>query len=351
MGISDEYPTIAEVLKKNGYKTIAVSSSPIVRATPSEHNPFGGFGQGFDVFDETCCWKTAACMSRKVFSHLKSVQQPFFLYLHYMDPHDDYNPIKEWNRRWAKGFDGAEFIQKGNPNPIAKMLYNNGPKVPSGKREMAYLQDLYDEEIAFFDFQLKRFFKRIEKLGLLENTLFVLCSDHGEEFMEHNHVKHCRGLWDTLTRTPLIFRFPSVQGGQKITTPVGNIDIVPTLLDFAGISTLNHGFEGNSLRPLLEGQPPEEQQFTYSNQSGLYSVDNGKFKLVLNAIDSSYVMYDLLIDPGEQVNIFDRNSPESQLLGQKLKKWLEQTEGSRLDKALENALKKQKELRDLGYLQ
>jgi len=352
MGIPDQYPTIAEILRDSGYRTIAVSASPIVRKTPCEHNPFGGFDGGFDLFDESCLWRSAACINVKVFDLLKTTPQPFFFYLHFMDPHDRYNPPSKWNKRWAKGFKGAEFIQQGNPNPIAKMLYNDGPNVPSGPREIAYLQDLYDEEIAFFDFQLKRLFDRFEQLGLLENTLFVLCSDHGEEFMEHNHVKHCRGLWDTLTHVPLIFRFPGVEGGKRVETPVQNIDIVPTLLDYTGIPAADFGFEGTSLRPLLEDLPTEDR-FTYSSQGRQFSVANQRYKLVLDMKTGApgYILYDLEDDPGEQVNIFDRTRPESQLLGQKLRKWLKQMEGQTLDKALEEALKKQKELRDLGYLQ
>jgi len=86
MGIPEEIPSLAEILRGHGYATAAVSASPIVRATPCEFNPSAGFGRGFDVFDESCLWGSAKCVNQKPLEVLTTIEGPFFLYLHYMDP-------------------------------------------------------------------------------------------------------------------------------------------------------------------------------------------------------------------------------------------------------------------------
>jgi len=82
MGIPAEYPTIAEILRARGYHTIAVSASPIVRLTPTKENPNGGFGAGFEVFDESCLWDDAECVNARALKLLGDTRETFFLYLH-----------------------------------------------------------------------------------------------------------------------------------------------------------------------------------------------------------------------------------------------------------------------------
>lgn len=207
MGIPVEYPSIAEVLKAHGYITVAVSASPIVRATPSEHNPSAGFGRGFDIFDEQCLWREAACVNHRALEIIENLQEPFFLYLHYMDPHDSYEPPKTY-QRFAGPYEGFEFIAAGDPNPIGEMLYDDGPNVDIDDQDIKHLVDLYDDEILYVDTMLGEFLRSLRGTGALDDSIFILTSDHGEEFLEHGHVKHCRGVWDTLTRVPLLIRFP-----------------------------------------------------------------------------------------------------------------------------------------------
>jgi len=86
-GIPAKHPAIAEILDNHGYYTVAVSQSPVVRKTPSKHNPNGGFGRGFDRFVEGCVWRHGTCLNRRIFKELELVESPFFLYLHYMEPY------------------------------------------------------------------------------------------------------------------------------------------------------------------------------------------------------------------------------------------------------------------------
>ena len=96
LGIPDGYPSIAEILKEHGYRTIAVSASPIVRATPTNFNPNGGFDRGFDTFIEDTLWRPGAQVNRAINRELDAVEEPFFLYAHFMEPHGPYRPPKSY---------------------------------------------------------------------------------------------------------------------------------------------------------------------------------------------------------------------------------------------------------------
>ena len=128
-----------------------------------------------------------------------------------MDPHGDYAPPVSHQRQFAGPYDGHDFIAAGDINPIADMLFNDGPKLEISDRDMQHLVDLYDDEILYFDGQLEQLVASLRETDLLERSLFVLTSDHGEEFLEHGQVGHCRGVWDTLTHVPLLMRFPDLR--------------------------------------------------------------------------------------------------------------------------------------------
>jgi len=351
LGIPEEYPSIAEILRENGYRTIAVSASPIVRATPSDFNPMGGFGSGFEVFVEDPLWRPGAQVSRAVMHQLDTIEEPFFLYAHYMDPHGPYQPPERFTKRFAGEYDGHDFIHHGNPVPIAKMLYRNGPHHDLTDRDIDYLIDLYDDEIRYFDDVFRRLIKKMGERGLLDRTLIIISSDHGEEFLEHGHIRHCRGVWDTVTRVPLIFRFPGVEGGQRFDSAVQNLDIVPTILDYLEIEAKGLDFEGTSLLPVLEGREPEGV-FAFADQLEYRSADDGRFHLILNGDDGTATLYDLRADPGEQLDLFRPDHPEAMRLSDALNGWLTDTDQlMRFDEELAAARAKEEELRALGYLE
>jgi len=144
MGIPEEYPAIAEILDAQGFHTVAVSASFIVRATPSDYNPNGGFDRGFDTFVEDCLWRHGSCLSGRVERQLDTLEEPFFLYIHYMEPHSPYRPPTRYSNLFAGEYEGFDFIRDGDPNPIDKMLYADGPKYEISDRDIGHLIDLYD---------------------------------------------------------------------------------------------------------------------------------------------------------------------------------------------------------------
>ena len=351
LGIPDAYPSIAEILQKNGYRTIAVSASPIVRATPSTFNPNGGFDRGFDTFIEDTLWQPGGKVNSAIIKELDAVDEPFFLYAHFMDPHAPYRPPQRYTMRFTGEYEGHDFIERGDPVPIAKMLYRNGPHYEITDLDIQHLVDLYDDEIRYFDGVFRRLIKNLEDRDLLDRTLIIISADHGEEFLEHGHIKHCRGVWDTVTRVPLIFRFPGVEGGHRFSNAVQNLDIVPTILDYLEIDPEDVEFEGVSLLPVLEGREPAKV-FAFADQREYRSADDGRFQLILNGDDGTATLFDLSADPGEQLDLFRPGDPEALRLSEALNGWLTDTDQLiRFDEQLAAARAKEEELRALGYLE
>jgi arylsulfatase len=352
MGIPEEYPSLAEILASEGYQTLAVSASPIVRTSPSSRNPDGGFGRGFEVFDESCEWRNAACVNQVARKLLSQVKEPFFLYLHYMDPHAFYQPPQSYQRRFAGDYDGHEFIANGDPAPIAKMLYSDGEPIEVTDQDRQHLVDLYDDEIRFTDLNLSQLHRHLGSLGLLDRSLLLITADHGEEFLEHNHVGHCRGVWSTLTHVPLLMRWPGGPKDRQINAAVEYVDLVPTVLDLLGISPADAAFEGSSLLPMIEAASPERVSYAFSDQGRHRAVDDGRYQLILNGTDRTVQLFDLDNDPLAQTDLSKENKDSVERLGAELNIWLH-TSGQLLvfEEALEAAKKKHEMLRALGYLE
>ena len=351
MGIPETMPAIAGILQSSGFHTTAVSASLIVRATPTDYNPNGGFGRGFDTFVERCAWRHGDCVNNKVFRQLDTIEEPFFLYIHYLEPHANYQPPENYPLHFAQPYEGYDFIRDGDPNPIAKMLYDGGPTIDLSDGDIQHLVDLYDDEIRAFDGIFKRLIDRLRDQGLLERTLIVLASDHGEEFLEHGHITHCRGIWSTLSHVPLIFWVPGVEAGSRVQGAVENIDIVPTVLDYLGIPADGFGFQGKSLRPLIEGRDAW-QRFAFADQGKYRSVDDGRFHLIFDGADKTATLFDIAVDPLEQHDLYAPDHPAVAPLTKALNDWLAANgQALKFDEALAAARAKEEELRSLGFLQ
>ena len=348
MGIPDSAQPLAAIFAARGFATAAVSASPIVRVTPSRFNPHGGFGRGFEHFDETCLWREADCVTRRALAWLRHrpAGKPFFLYLHYMDPHDPYQPPPTWQRRFAGPYAGKEWVAQGDPLPLQTMIHAGGPKVDLTRDDLQHLLDLYDDEIAYFDSSLGRLLDQLDKRGLARDTVVALVADHGEQFLEHGDVKHCRGAWEAETRIPLAVRIPG-RAAQRIDSPVEVVALAPTLLDAVGISPSGLDFEAASL---LAGPPADG--VAKSSQGPFRSATDGRYKLIYDMAKGVMALYDLRVDPQEHHDVAAQHPDRVAALREPLYAWLRRTEGHVASpKSLEAAQEAEKQLRALGYIQ
>ncbi|HEX6900547.1 MAG TPA: sulfatase [Thermoanaerobaculia bacterium] len=355
MGIPDTVRSLPEILREHGHATAAVSASSIVRNTPSRMNPGGGFGRGFQVFDETCNQKHARCLNQKALELIDGFQEPWFLYLHYLEPHSPYQPPPGHPRRLslrtgrAKGQGVNAWARKGETWPVARRLYDGNKEYKLTPQNLAHLSELYDEEIGYFDEQFARLIGALRERDLLDRTVIVLTADHGEELYDHKHFGHCRNLgYDTVMKTPLLLRIPGVEPARRKAL-AENLDIVPTLLDYMGLAK-GHTFEGKSLRPVIEEDRPV-RRLSFSLQGVSRTVSDGTHKLIYDIASGDTHLYDLRTDPGEKTDLSERRPAETGRLQAALLRWLEAREGPAASgESKRRAEELEKRLRALGYL-
>ncbi|HYO14757.1 MAG TPA: sulfatase [Thermoanaerobaculia bacterium] len=354
LGIPEGIPSIAEILREGGYRTVAISGNPIVAHTPNRKNPTGGYGRGFEVFSEECHWRPAACVNRVARRHLRKEgdDRPLFLYAHYIDPHDPYRPPQHHRRRFAgKGGPKLRFVRRGDPTPIAETIYKGRPDRGATPVDLRHLSDLYDEEIAYFDSQFPELLAALREAGLLEDSILVFTADHGEEFLEHGHIQHCRTVYDSSIKTPLIVRVPGV-APRVVSAPVRNLDLVPTLLDYAGIETAGFPFEGRSLRPLIEQGEEDDPRYQLASQATFRSTSDGRFKLIHELKSGRFWLYDVAADPEETTDVLARERRSFHRLRETMTAWLARTEGEgAAGESVRKAEEAEARLKALGYLQ
>jgi arylsulfatase A-like enzyme len=179
--------------------------------------------------------------------------QPLYLFLYYFDPHTWYNPPAPYDTLYDSDYDG----------PITPAVFGHGESAISGDLtlspdDLEHLKALYDGEITYWDEQFGLMMARLDQLDILDNAIVVVTTDHGEMLGEHGKWSHGGSLYEEALRIPLLVRYPGViTAGLTLTTPVQNMDLMPTILDYVGLP-LPANLQAVSLRPLIEGQsqPP-----------------------------------------------------------------------------------------------
>ncbi len=340
MGIPQENPSLPTLLQNQGYWTLAVSASPIIRDQPSRFNPHGGYSRGFDVFDEACIWQSAECLLNRltITTRDKPRLRPLFSYLHFMDPHGPYDPPEDFPRIYGQNWTGNPDVAQGDPNPIFQEVRDPLQPPTYSWEDIQHLKDLYDEEIRYLDQSLEDLFFLLNRDGPFKNAIVAIVADHGESFLEHpGAMKHCTTVWDTEVHTPLFLRIPGVEG-RRIDLSTRNLDVLPTLMDYAGLPIPEES-EGLSLRPLIEGR--ENQPRLAASMAGEYqAVSDGRLKLIFNEIEDSLRLFDL--SQGIEVEINPEDHRKEFL---RLRTYLSETMHESDD-----ALAAVKNLESLGYL-
>jgi len=234
-------------------------------------------------------------------------RRPYFLFVHYFDPHDPYEPPPEVT---PPGFDPrAGFMSY---NGLLKAVLKKRRQITESERDM--LTAGYDAEIAWMDRQLGLLLRRLEDEGDLRNAVIAVVSDHGECFGEHGLLFHGHQLYGELTRAAFMLSGRGVPEGLRVEDPVSGIDLAPTILDLAGLD-VSWGAEGRSLVPLLSGgsvEPVPLFSEVFGGRMELpdweafagerVSVEWEGMKLI-SAIDGQRELFDLRSDPGETANL------------------------------------------------
>ena len=349
LGIPPALPSLAEILKQHGYWTVAVSSSPIVRKSPSEANRFGEFDRGFDVFDEECLMEDARCVNRRALGLIDTITPPFFVYLHYMDVHAPYAPPDDFERPFSQPYLGHDLVRAGRPQQFQQVARKRGLEI--GSDEVRHFVDRYDDEVAFFDSELGHLIDALSQRDLLDESIVVIASDHGDAFMEQGYLGHCRvPLFEGMVRTPLVMAIPGVERRKPVGVDVQNLDIVPTIVDYLGHDASEYAFEGRSLRDTIEGRD-STPQLTFAVQGVELAVSDRDYTLTYDVDTRRTGIFERTRDPEHRRNLASQPPPTSRALREEIDRQLALVSDASDDDAVaERARRLEGELRALGYL-
>ena len=252
--LSERHLTLAEVLHAQGYLTASFIQN-------GNAGPYAGMHQGFDrLTDEVGMGGTPQAMLEGplVESWLETHRdRNFLLYLHVIDPHAPYDPPEAVR-------DEVMTRLPAETTPVTPDLVFDPPWLDRPSAESRRL--LYEAEIRNNDRLVPRLLAKLDELGLTEDTLVIFTSDHGEHLADRDFMGYT--LWDhrppgfmTVTHVPLMFLYEKRFGGaRRVTTPVQLIDVMPTILELAGVDRTDLLQQGHSLVGLLDGADPERWQ-------------------------------------------------------------------------------------------
>ena len=325
--LSQEHETLAETLSAHGYQTASIVSSFVL------HSKFG-YAQGFASYDDDFqlseatiyekYWeghqidgpfdRCADYTTRRAIEWLKyhrDSARPFFLFVHYFDPHYPYHPPQQYANLFT--------LKKVFSTPEQRAI------------------NLYDAEIAFTDQEIANLLESVKQMGLEDETLVVIFSDHGEGLMQHGHLTHGANIYEEAVLVPLLFRWPGyVERDRLLRGPVELTDLMPTILDLIGITPANRSFHGRSLAASLCGRnrlDMERRVYTYRRHYKGSIVENtwvkgeqfgfrtGPWKYIEGEEEKTKELYNLADDPLELRNLCGALSEKVAEFSSHLKEW------------------------------
>ena len=334
MPLGKDLPYLPDLLHQHGYHTAAFLGAVILDA---KNGPAPGFDRGLDFYDAHFHdpgpgqdrYHSFERRAGDVVDHAirwlsHHPQRPFFMWLHFYDPHDPYDP----------------------PSPF-KERYAAAP---------------YDGEIAYMDSAVGIFLKALQRQGLFSSSVIAAAADHGEAFGEHGEERHGMFLYDETVHVPLLLKLPAEKlAGERVDTRVALVDVAPSLLQAAGVSA-PATMQAQSVFPLLESAQPSSDEKEKATDRAIFSeTDYPHRSFGWSALSSwrtgkyLYVqapkreLYDSSSDPEAAKNLASSNKAVADTLDTQLSDFRQkttsaQTETARLDPA------QAEKLRALGYV-
>ncbi len=361
--LPEEIDTVAEIMKKAGYRTGGVVSNINL-------SPVFNFQQGFEYYcylspdyffrakessSKLCLYNLLRLVRIRFFSKKKYVNhyyqkgevvndhamawldqvkdQPFFLFMHYMDPHDPY---------FAHPFNGEGIARASQPNPPPELAER--------------MIELYNQDIKYMDDQFGVFVQFLKDRGLYDKTMIVFTADHGEEFYDHGGWWHGTTLYDEQIRIPLIIKLPgSKQRGTVDTRIARSLDVAPTIIGAAG-AAVPGAMQGMDL---FSGEERPESSYAEEDHEHnvIQSIRTESWKLILTEEGSPRMaapveLFDVENDAGEKTNLAEEKPEKVKKFSTAIRKLVEKILGNaynasegEIDEATQDRLKA------LGYVE
>jgi arylsulfatase A-like enzyme len=323
--LSVDTPTLSSLLHDAGYYTAAITSGGHMRADL-------GFDDGMDFFQVVPDLRRAFRRAREVLTDREGGGDrlaPFFLFVHTYEVHAPYTPIAPYDTLFtAEDYDGAIISSQAELVRAAAGDWGRQYEIfwqgveADNAADLQHLKDLYDGSIRFTDEEVGSFLDWLAQAAVLDQTLVIVLSDHGEEFQDHGRFSHDQSF-EELLHVPLVMSFPGARSaawkGLREAALVRLVDVAPTVLDFLAVPVPDH-LEGVSLLPLLSGgaAPPEIILSDWPAE-GIRTLRDGDWKLMerVSPEEEWAQLYDLEVDPkerndvaGQQPDILERMRQE-----------------------------------------
>jgi len=314
--VTPDATTLASRLRSAGFRTAAFVNNGFL-------NSKNGILRGFD---EEFLYPPVDARGRQPTAAIEMIAdmkkwlatnggQDFFLFFHVFDTHSDYRCPPRHRQRFVRPYDGA---LTGTTEELAEFVH--GRRSPTTD-DLAFVSDLYDCAIRQLDDRLAVLFDFLEKVDLAETTTVIVTSDHGEAFGEHESLLHGQTIYEEVVHVPLILRGPAVPEGVRIETPVGLIDLSPTVLGLLGLSKPPR-LDGRDLAALWRGEvgpvplyaEVSPHRTSPDGDTHQVSVTLGDEKLILDLRSERAALYDLARDPGETRDLSGERSERAAAL-------------------------------------
>jgi len=259
--------TLSDQLRGAGYVSASLIANPFAGRTT-------GLERGFDYLleypvvqrqrtDAADRGTDSAAMNRVIFPWLEQHRdEPFFLYMHSTDPHAPYRPPAGFEEQFASAAETAAFDRdyaklRGARQYGGAAVVSRADLAAAGVNADRWVRqaiDRYDAEIRHNDHAIEALVGKLRQIGVLDNTVVIVVSDHGEEFLDHGWTAHGHSLYQELTSVVFLLWNPKLlPSARRIAEPVQLIDLAPTLLDLLGIKPAGIT-QGQSLVPLIQGR-------------------------------------------------------------------------------------------------
>jgi arylsulfatase A-like enzyme len=345
--LRDGVLTLPKVLKGNGYV------APVMPRFVDIQNYWH---LGFDAVDKERFSGEEGEDLLKLLEAYKD--QRFFIWYHYHGLHLPYNPKSPYDKIFQEDVSGGMDAETESIALVkAKSVIKNG-SVSLNSAERKAVIALYDGQIRQLDDYMGLLIEKMRQWGILDNTILIITSDHGEELFEHGFIGHASTslnakLYDEIIHIPLIIRWPKKVKHKIVDDLVQQIDITPTILDMLGLP-IPQGLQGYSLLPPIQGKPANNSRpvFCETILGGFQStkemenirlrcVRTKEWKLIYTSAsasnvssggvkDGKYELYNLSDDPKEERNILENHPEIAKELKKKLFQWIETTASKEL---------------------
>ncbi len=333
--INPESPWLPYIMVENGYLTCAVDNLAGMKHW---------FLRGYEFYTNPSISRKymqivkAEDITKRAIEWLKNYHKnKFFLFLHYWDPHTPYIPpenlISHFYPESKDPFHGKnkkmeEFYKTPHGKAWSKTwLRKNGKLIKDPK----YVEALYDAEIRYMDNWLGKLFKFLQEEGILEDTMIIIFSDHGEIMYHHPGFFDHHGLYEETIHCPLILYVPGIRP-KRVKHLAQHIDVAPTLLELLALPP-DEKMEGKSLTGYIKDKmekPLYNALFTQEcSYQAKWAIRTPNYKLILSRRRYDIhglpplELYDLKSDPREQKNIAFENKVITDKLKNQLEEWIE----------------------------